>query len=320
MENNTNATQSSKNDFSDIINGETSQNASTSTTDTITQPSKTDGSSANMSPGDIYSDEELIDVNAITTYIADTTTPIVIFFGPASSGKTMALLRMVRYFESVMGYTVRADRTFRPSYDRNYTRMCDSLITKANDTYAPDPNDTIMFMLVTVYDNGGKPIFQILEAPGEHYFDPEVPTAAFPAYIERIIHSINNRKIWVYFVEQDWKDQRDRNNYAAKISQMQALTPKDRILFLFNKCDKQMHQYAPNGRPRSKLFMTQINNQYPGIFSRYTNSGIAKFLFGPYNFSPICFSVGTFSSTRDGRQVWNIGQDFYCEQLLKAIR
>lgn len=310
-----------RNDFSDIINATSSENShiSATTPDHSDSPTPATKNIATLH-ADIYSDEELVDVNAVITNVADTSTPIIVLFGPASSGKTMALLRMIRYFENELGYTVKADRTFRPSYDRNYARMCDNLSLMANDTYAPAPNDTIMFMLVTVYDKGGNPLFQILEAPGEHYFDPNVPTAAFPAYIEKIIHSINNRKIWVYFVEQDWKDQSDRNNYAAKISRMQALTPRDKIVFLFNKCDKQMHQYSSDGKPRKELFIRQIANQYPGVFSHYSNSGIARFLFGEYNFKPVCFSTGTFSSTKDNRQVWNIGQNFYCEELFKAIR
>lgn len=261
--------------------------------------------------------------NSIITTITDSTTPIVILFGPASSGKTMALLRMIRYFKNSLGYKIEPDRNFRPSYDEHYQKMCNGLSLMANSQYAPDPTDTISFMLVTILDNGGHPLFQILEAPGEHYFDPEVPNAPFPSYIQRIINT-NNRKIWLYFVEQDWMDQSDRNNYASKISEMQALTPNDKIIFLFNKCDKKLGQYNSNGHPNHKLFMDRINQQYPGIFTRYENKGIARFLFGPYNFKYVCFSVGTFSNTtlQNGKpaQIWNVGKDFYCQDILKAIR
>ncbi len=46
---------------------------------------------------DTYTEEELADVNAITVTVPDERTPIVVFFGPSSSGNTLAMLRMVRY-------------------------------------------------------------------------------------------------------------------------------------------------------------------------------------------------------------------------------
>lgn len=267
-----------------------------------------------------YSDEELNDVNAIVTTITDTQTPIAVFFGPASSGKTMALLRMIRYFKEDLGYTVEAERTFRPSHDRHYARMCNELNLMVNSQFAPRNTDAISFMLVKVFGPDGRPLLQILEAPGEHYYDENMPNMPFPAYIQHIIHSIPNRKVWVYFVEQDWRDQTDRNNYASKIGEMQSLTPDDKLVFLFNKCDKKMHQYDKAGRPRVDLFLQTVAQQYPGIFSRYSNTGLAKVLFGPYKFSSVCFSSGTFAVTNDGRQSWIKGKPFYCESFWKAIR
>lgn len=255
----------------------------------------------------------------IIVNIPDTVTPVVIFFGPSSSGKTMALLRMIRFFQSVMNFTVEAERVFRPSHDRHYKRMCDNLNTMVNEDYAPKNNDTISFMLVKIFDCAGNARLQILEAPGEHYFDETNPKATFPPYIQRFVHNMPNKKTWVYFTEQDWKDQSDRNNYAEKIRQMQVLTPHDKIVFLFNKCDKHYHQYDSKGRPRPELFLRAIAQQYPGIFSAYTNSGLAKFLFGPFKFTPVCFSSGVFSPTSDGRQIWTVGDDSYCYSLWKAL-
>lgn len=268
---------------------------------------------------DTYSDDELTDVNAIVTNIPDNVTPVAIFFGPSSSGKTMALLRMIRFFKNDMDFTVQAERVFRPSHDRHYSRMCDNLNQMVNDQFAPKNTDVISFMLVKVFDRRGRAILQILEAPGEHYFDETDPNAPFPAYIQNIIHNIPNRKIWVYFAEQDWKDQTDRNNYATKIRMMQALTPRDKVVFLFNKCDKQMHQYNRNGFPQTELFLRTVAQQYPGIFTSYSNSGIAKLFFGPYKFSAVCFSSGVFSPTATGRQTWTLGNSSYCRALWRAL-
>lgn len=315
-------------EFDDILGGPSTTGPSTST-DTTNGTATTVRKKApiinaptavgNTIAAETYSDEELADVNNVITTIPDTTTPIVIFFGPSSSGKTMVLLRMIRFFKDEMGFTVQAERTFRPSHDVHYKRMCDNLQMMANDQYAPKPNDAISFMLVKIYDRAGRAVLQILEAPGEHYFDETVPDAPFPAYIEHIIETVPNRKVWVYFVEQDWKDASDRSNYADKITMMQGRTPHDKVVFLFNKCDEQSHMFDNNGHPRTPLFLNTCGQQYPGIFSRYANSGIARFLFGPYRFSAVCFSSGTFSKTNSGRQRWTVGKSFYCKELWKAI-
>jgi len=312
------------NEFDDILGKSTEKTESTAVGNNAPAAKKTSSDTAarhiSAVDTDTYSDEELSDINAIRTNITDTQTPIAVFFGPASSGKTMALLRMIRFFKDNMGFHVEADRTFRPSHDRHYARMCNELPQMVNSQFAPSNTDAISFMLVKVLDQSGRPVLQILEAPGEHYFDETLPSTPFPAYIQHIIHSIPNRKIWVYFVEQDWLDQTDRNNYATKISQMQTLTPRDKLIFLFNKCDKKLYQYDKNGHPRKDLFLKSIEQQYPGIFTRYSNSGISRFLFGPYNFSSVCFSSGTFSPTNDGLQTWIIGQTFYCQDFWNAIR
>lgn len=48
---------------------------------------------------DTYTDEEIHDVNNITVTIPDASTPIVVFFGSPASGKTLTLLRMIRFLE-----------------------------------------------------------------------------------------------------------------------------------------------------------------------------------------------------------------------------
>ncbi len=308
-------------EFDDILGGESNVTTTDTTTTTVRKdpPARTAATVESTIEAETYSDEELADVNNIITTIPDTTTPIVIFFGPSSSGKTMVLLRMIRFFKEEMGFTVQAERTFRPAHDVHYKRMCDNLQLMANDHFAPPNTDAISFMLVKVYDRAGRAVLQILEAPGEHYFDEKVPDAPFPAYIDHIIETVPNRKVWVYFVEQDWKDATDRKNYADKITMMQSRTPGDKVVFLFNKCDQQPHMIDNNGHPRVPLFLNTCGQQYPGIFSRYANSGIARFLFGPYRFSAVCFSSGTFSKTNSGRQRWTVGRSFYCAELWKAI-
>lgn len=266
-----------------------------------------------------YTEEEINDVNNITVTIPDTNTPIVIFFGSQASGKTLALLRMIRFLEN-KDYQVVPEEVFRPQTDRHYTKMCAGLKDMAYSNYAPGGNDVISFMLVKVLDAVGNPVCQILEAPGEHYFDGSA-NLSFPTYINAI-RTAPNRKIWVFFVEQGWgSDQGERNRYSQKICQMQQLiSPKDKVVFLFNKADKKRDkQYKPNGEPNLQVFFNNILQQYPGIFTKYQNKGLAKILFGEYNFKVLCFSSGVFNNTADGREVWTLESDSYCVNLWNAL-
>lgn len=267
-----------------------------------------------------YTDEELRDVNNITVTIPDTQTPIVVFFGSPASGKTLALLRMIRYLEQ-NNHQVVPEAVFRPQTDKHYAKMCSGLKDMAYSQYAPGGTDIISFMLVKVIDQqSNRTLCQILEAPGEHYFDGRAELS-FPTYINAIRTS-PNRKVWVFFVEQDWgSDQNIRSLYAQKICSMQGLiSSRDKVVFLFNKSDKHRHQYKRNGEPNKQVFFTNIQQQYPGIFTKYQNTGIAKYLYGEYNFKTVCFSSGVFNRTNDDREVWTLESDRYCQELWDAIR
>lgn len=289
----------------DNINPQNNQNTNTNNSDNTAQG--------------IYTQEEQRDVNNITVTIPDTKTPIVVFFGSQASGKTLTLLRMIRFLEA-HSYQVVPEEVFRPQTDKHYSRMCAGLKNMAYSAYAPGGNDVISFMLVKVLDQVGNPVCQILEAPGEHYFDGTA-NLEFPTYINAIRTS-PNRKVWVFFVEQGWgRDQGERNLYAQKICQMQSLiSPEDRVVFLFNKVDKYRNQYKPNGQPHKEVFFRNIAQQYPNIFTKYANKGLSKVLFGEYNFKSVCFSSGVFNMTEAHREVWTLENDSYCLELWNAIK
>ena len=89
--------------------------------------------------------------------------------------------------------------------------MCEKFNDLLYDRYAAEKTDGLNFMLLYVYHNG-RPILQILEAPGEHYYNPNdknEPRGQFLPYIQNIINS-KNRKIWIYLTEPEWKDREDR--------------------------------------------------------------------------------------------------------------
>jgi len=271
----------------------------------------------------IYSDEENINVNAIIVTIPDRTTPIAIFFGAPSSGKTMTLIRMIRFLEQ-NGYTIVPERVFRPQHDMHYQRMCNDLKSMAYSNYAPHGNDIISFMLLKVLDSHGHPVCQILEAPGEHYFNEKEPNASFPTYIQQFVN-LPNPKTWVFFCEQDWGgNQNVRNAYAQAIQRMEhninRLGRRGKVVFLFNKADKFPEQYNKSGYPVLSTFFNNIANQYPGIFDHYKNFGLMKILHGPYAFKALCFSSGSFSEVDSQAKTWNPGDDWYCQQLWNALK
>ncbi|MDR2684519.1 MAG: hypothetical protein LBB53_03955 [Prevotellaceae bacterium] len=263
------------------------------------------------------SEVEERDPNNIVVSVSDPA-PVVVLFGAGASGKTMTLVRLTRYLKSLK-LKVEPDRIFRPSASKHYQQMCDDFHSVINDSYAPDRTRLLNFMLVKVMDENGNPICQVLEAPGEHYFNASTPIAAFPTYINAITQ-LPNRKIWMFIVEKDWKDPADRRNYANKICQMQAIIdPRDRVIFACHKAD--LHSaLMRSGIPNEKRFFLDIQNQYPNIFNNYLNSNPITKLWRTYNFDFCVFSAGTFNPTADGRQVFTQGKDAYPAKLWNAIR
>jgi GTPase SAR1 family protein len=246
---------------------------------------------------------------ASTAYVAkanDTVTiadpsPVIILFGSGASGKTMTLIRLTKYLIQ-QGYKVQPERTFRDARDTHYQNMCNNFTSIVNNTKAPGSNAVIDFMLVKVMDKWGRPICQLLEAPGEHYFDPFAPKRPFPAYINTISQG-NNRRTWVFIVEKDWMNQSDRNNFAQKICdlQQQYVLTRDKVIFTCHKAD--LHpQYMVGGSYNVPLFFNDIQNQYPNIFSKYENTNPITKLWRKYNFDFIVFSAGSFSDDDEGGQ------------------
>lgn len=260
--------------------------------------------------------EEEQDPNKIQVVISDPS-PIIILFGARSSGKTMTLVRLTRWLKA-HDYQVEPDRNFRPSNSEFYKKMCDSFDENVNSDYAASRNQILNFMLVKVMNKYGEPICQILEAPGEHYFDDKYPNREFPLYINKIC-TTDNPKTWMFIVERNWKDAKDRLNYANKIIKMQSLIePSDRVIFTCHKSD--LHPALINaGQPNVPQFFKDIKNQYPGIFSKYENKNPISRLWRKYNFDFVVFSAGTFNDTADGGQSYNPSKERNPAALWKAI-
>ena len=254
------------------------------------------------------------DVNTIQVTISDQKTPIVILFGPPASGKTMVLLRMIRYFSN-NHYKFRPDRLFRGGNDADYERLCDEFENEkpfANTT--PGGTKDIEFLLFTIRDSNSHSLFQFLEAPGEHYYNGKNVQEDFPVYIETII-GLTTPKTWVILLELDWGTVQDRTRYVRQVGVLKdKMSPDDKIIFLFNKADKRKDLFADNGKPNQKAFVTEIENQYPGLLNQFDRGWFYR------NPEKLCFSAGGFKKTLQGEQwVYKPSDDWYCSKLLDAL-
>jgi len=163
---------------------------------------------------------------------------------------------------------------------------------------AAESTNVISFMLVEVMKNGTR-LCQILEAPGEFYFNPYDPEAPFPAYVNNIINAVN-RKIWCIMVEPDWQDASDRSGYVSRIHFIKRrMRTRDKAIFVFNKIDKTSFVIGP-GRVNLPQARKEISNLYPGIFAPFKNEHPITRFFVDWNCDFIPFQTGDYTRATNG--------------------
>lgn len=259
---------------------------------------------------------EINDPNSIKVTIADPKTPIVVLYGPPSCGKTMTLVRLARYLKSI-GYSVVPEKTFRPSYDTNYKEMCEHFDEMINSDNAAQSTSHIGFMLVKVLKNG-KPICQLLEAPGELYFTPEAPNAPYPPYADAIFAG-QNRKLWAIMLEPDWADLKPRANYVTRIKKIKTkMGDNDKVLFVYNKID--LTDYVIKvGHVNIKEAIHNVENLYPNIFVPFQNQNPLTKLITKYNCEFVPFMTGTYVEKMSGGLTYTEGSSVYAQKLWNAM-
>lgn len=269
-------------------------------------------------------DEEQRDVNSIEIGISRNI-PIVILFGARASGKTMALVRLSRWLEN-NGYDIEPVRDFRPSNSKHYEKMCDEFSQNIHSSTAHGSTNVLSFMLVEVSKDGNS-ICQILEAPGEHYFDETNPDMDFPTYIKGLKNAkVNGKKVpktWVFIVECKWKGfegQSIRPLYAQQIVKMfRNVSADDRIILLCHKADKQ-DKYFVKDNPVESKFLTEIKSDYAPIFEKLNNNFFERiFKSESFKYNFVVFSAGEFNKRSDDKEQYIESDDKYPAALWKAI-
>ncbi len=266
------------------------------------------------------SQTEMQDPNKITVTVSDEKTPLVILFGPPACGKTMTLVRMTRFLKDKKDYTIKPDETFRGAEDEHYAEMCENFNEMITNESAAKSTSRLSFMLVKVFNKSGKPICQILEAPGEYYFDPgkTQPNTQFPTFVNTIING-NYRKIWLFMVEPNWKSYKDRKGYSNRIAFLKRkMDQKDKVIFVLNKIDMEDQLVIGRGKVNISEARQSVERNYEGIFNPFKNQNPVTKLWKAYNCDFVPFQTGDYVESMDGL-VWQPGTDTYCEALWNCI-
>lgn len=245
--------------------------------------------------------------------IGDKRAPIVMLFGPPTSGKSMTLVRLARYLRK-QGYTVKADPTFKS--DDAYKARCEQFLKNLNTTEALQGNALNEFLMVKVIKHGTT-ICQILEAPGEHYFNPKKPEEVSPSnfrpYLTEIIRNLTNRKIWVFITEAEWNVHATvKDSYVARIRgcKHQLLKATDRVVILYNKVD-QKEELFEDGQLHVSSAEKAMKDEYEGLSSIFKNPNPITSLWRAFNYRFVPFCTGYYTKQVGGKHRYNESEERY---------
>ncbi len=273
--------------------------------------------------------EDNPDINEGTTFaideddikIGDKRAPIIMLFGPPTSGKSMTLVRLARYLRK-QGYTVKADPTFKS--DNAYKARCDQFYKNLNTTEALQGNALNEFLMVKVI-NHGTTVCQILEAPGEHYFNPkkpdEVSARNFRPYLTEIIRNLPNRKIWVFITEAEWNVHASvKDSYVARIRgcKHQLLKPTDRVVMLYNKVD-QKEELFEDGHLHVSSAENAMKDEYEGLAAVFKNTNPVTSLWRRFNYRFVPFCTGYYTKQVGGKYKYNESEEHYPRLLWAGL-
>jgi hypothetical protein len=262
------------------------------------------------------SEDEIKDPNTIVVQL-NRKSPIVVFWGTPNSGKTVMLFRLTRYLRK-NGYVVMPILDFRPN-NIKYTENCEKFDKLVDTPKVPGSTDKLNFMLLSVYKNG-KEICQLLEAPGEHYFNEKFPNRNLPNYLHAIFEN-QLPKIFLFLLELNWKDNEQISAYSNKVnSVIRKMKKNDSITLVCPKANQNTH-FFHKGKPEKDLFEKECKNYYKPIFNSLkerNGGGMFSMFSSGYDFLP--FNSGEFNTdVNTNIEYWEQSSDDYPEKLWKSI-
>lgn len=259
--------------------------------------------------------------------ITDTKSPIIIVVGPASSGKSMIMVRIAKYL-SENGYTVAPEYNYMNT--QQYVVSCKMFDDCLKSNLAMP--GTVTDLLVKIKDKDGNTVAQYLEAPGEEYFDPQNPGRQPAQYLLNICGGgVPNKKIFIYVLDLDSSKQLSlrsnpvpRGSYANRL--INVISPlakkgRDKRILLYNKLD--LTSFGTIHEIRNKNGAEGEARQYYGsVFSGLTKKILGGFI-SYEDFKFMVFSTGSFSNAKDDEgndiQKYTISDDVYPKLLWNEI-
>lgn len=253
--------------------------------------------------------------NKPSIFLPDPCVPLVVFWGPHASGKTMTMLRMARFLMSE-GYNVIPIRDLRPEHDVTYHKTIDNFKKLIHSNYSPETVYRWGFMLIEVIKDH-KCVCQMLDIPGNFCHDPHCPDASFPDFLNAIITG-TNPKVWVIMLEPDWRSHIDRMIYVSKIDRLrQSMNSKDSVMLVLNKIDK-TDLVRSIGNIKPSVAIAEVKKLYPNIFAPFMNQNPVTRIWKKYNCDFIPFQTGYYTQSVNG-SIYQEGPREYCVKLWKSI-
>lgn len=200
--------------------------------------------------------------------------PLIMFIGPASCGKSMVLMSLVDYLQSLPNskYSISPNKSYilnDPDYITNCNKFMGALELNAGNNVKIPLDKTVDEVLLDVRENKIRK-YTMLEAPGEDFFDIGNPNTPYRKYIKKIIQDCTCPIYFVMLLDlhtpnNNFHDENDsvRVAYERRLGQIidDGFCKKrgDRIIFLYNKFD--LHDDAiTDQRAMEMLFRTYYKN------------------------------------------------------------
>ncbi|MGB3548304.1 MAG: hypothetical protein WBA17_15130 [Saprospiraceae bacterium] len=258
------------------------------------------------------------DTDAFSQGLVNTgTESIVVFFGPVSSGKTVALLRLVQYLKKHgFRFDISNATPKTGSYAISRAKFSENIDSMSS---AVPPRTRGTDFLILDARKESKLQFHLLEAPGEHFFSNTNPDRQdYPRYMNQVFNT-DQKKVYVAFFEDSmFGDTNEpsllRKKYAARLANFvnTKINPKrDKLIILYNKINDS-GQRMSGGKVQVKELRDEVfgNSDYKDFSTAIRDNG------GGLKSVPL---VPFFSGDFQDKNSWAMSPDKYPQAFYNAI-